>query len=339
MAIAPWGEEQLPSNIDPVLRHLRGDFFCAPFGGSAEPWRGRKIPGHGETASRRWRFAGLESTPEGVEFRARMRTKLVPGLVTKCILLRKGETNIYSRHILEGFSTLLCLGHHAMLSFPKERGAGYISLSPWHEGRVCPTPLETPELGGYSALKIGAPFQSLRRVPLAGGGLADLTVYPAREGFEDLVMVSSRADRPIAWTSVSFPEARYLWFSVKDPRMLASTLLWHSNGGRHFPPWNGRHKRVLGLEEITSYFGYGLAKSTAPNPLSRRGIATALRLRPKRPTVINYVMGVVSIPAGFDRVKSIRPVTGGIMIEAFSGIEVRHPVDLGFLGLVRHGAR
>jgi len=330
MAIAPWARERLPADIDPLLGVLRGDFFCAPFGGNAEPWRGKKFPTHGETASGRWTSAELDSTAGGVEFRARMRTRLLPGQVTKCISLRRGETNVYCRHILEGFSGPLCVGHHAMLSFSRERGPGFISLSPWREGRVFPEAFETPANGGYSALKAGAPFASLSRVPLAAGGFADLSEYPAREGFEDLVMVSSRGRHGLAWTAVCFPKAGYVWFALKDPRTLASTVLWHSNGGRHYPPWNGRHRRVLGLEEVTAYFHLGQARSVAANPLSRKGIATVLRLRPNRPLSINYVMGVVSIPAKFDRVRTIQVAGGGVSIKAASGIEVFHPVSLEF---------
>lgn len=339
MAIAPWSEEQVAPDTDPLLKKLRGDFFCAPFGANAEPWRGRKLPLHGETASRRWVQPEIRVTPAAVEFSARMETRLVPGLVTKTILLRNGETNVYSRHLLEGFATPLSVGHHAMLSFPAERGPGFITLSPWREGRVSPKQFEAPESGGYSSLKIGAAFSSLRRVPLAAGGMADLTVYPAREGFEDLVMVSARNPHRMAWTAVCFPQARFAWFALKDPRTLASTVLWHSNGGRHYPPWSGRHRRILGLEEITGYFHYGLAQSVASNELSRRGVATVLHLKPRMPTAINYIMGVASIPSGFDRVKSISPNVGGVLIKAESGATVHHEVDLDFLGLAARRSR
>jgi cobalt/nickel transport system permease protein len=39
-----------------VLRVLRGDFFCLPFGGNATAWHGEKHPLHGETANREWRL-------------------------------------------------------------------------------------------------------------------------------------------------------------------------------------------------------------------------------------------------------------------------------------------
>ena len=330
-SIAPWGEESLSPDTAPLLKKLRGDFFCAPFGGNARPWRGEHHPVHGETASDRWELVANTATSTGSELVTRLRTKVRPGEVTKRLGLRHGETNLYCRHELNGFSGPLNPGHHAMLAFPEENGPGQILLSPSHHGRVCPLPFESPEAGGYSSLKTGASFHNLKRVPLATGGFTDLTEYPARPGFEDLVMVSSRA-KPgeLAWTTVTFAQAGWLWFAIKDPRTLASTVLWHSNGGRHYPPWNGRHRRVLGLEEVTSYFHFGLAESTSPNPLSKTGIPTVLRLRPDRVTTINYIMGVIALPRGFDRLQSLRLGTDHLIAKSASGASVRHAVDLAF---------
>ncbi len=294
-------------------------------------WRGEHHPDHGETATRRWEFVAANTTPAGVEFVARMRTQVRKGEVTKRILLRHGETNLYCRHELRGFSGPMSLGHHAMIAFPKENGPGQILLSPWREGRVSPQPIESAEMGGYSALKTGAAFRSLSRVPMANGGVADLTRYPARNGFEDIVMVSSRA-RPteLAWTTVTFPKAGWLWFAIKDPRTLASTVFWHSNGGRHYPPWNGRHRGVLGLEEVTSYFHLGLAESASPNPLSKAGVPTVLGLRRDRVTTINCIMGIVPLPPGFDRLQSLRLKDDHLVARSTSGLDVSHPVDLSF---------
>ncbi len=330
-AIAPWSGEQLPPGTAPVLHQLRGDFFCAPFGGSVRQWRGERHPAHGETATKRWEFVAHNTTPSSVEFVARLRTKIRAGEVIKRISLRRGETNLYCRHELHDFTGPLSLGHHAMLAFPEKNGPGQIHLSPWHEGRVCPRPFETPEMGGYSALKTGARFHRLSRVPLADGGMADLSQYPARAGFDDLVMVSSRARASrLAWITVTFPKAGWLWFTIKDPRTLASTILWHSNGGRHYPPWNGRHRRVLGLEEVTSYFHFGLAESAAPNPLSKAGIPTVLRLRRDRVTTISTIMGVVALPRRFDRLKSLRLGGNHLVALAESGAVAHHPIDLSF---------
>src|SRR5437762_3580418 len=55
-SVAPWAEEKLPPDTPALLRALRGDFFCAPFGGNGTPWRGEKHPPHGETANSRWQL-------------------------------------------------------------------------------------------------------------------------------------------------------------------------------------------------------------------------------------------------------------------------------------------
>jgi hypothetical protein len=193
---------------------------------------------------------------------------------------------------------------------------------------------ELSEKGGYSWLKQGAEFSSLAKVPTITGENADLTRYPARRGFEDLVMLVSDASLPFAWTAVTFPRERYVWFALKDPRVLRQTVFWLSNGGRYYPPWSGRHASVMGLEEVTSYFHLGLAEAARKNPLSQRGIPTCLALHAARPLVVSYIMGVAKVPAGFDRVASIRAVPGNraIRLESGSGRRVEAAVELDFLG-------
>jgi len=329
-AIAPWHGKQMAADTVPVLRPLRGDFFCAPFGGNATPWKGKTYPAHGEAAGQPWKLQGIESSGGSVALVAEQKTRVTPGRIVKRIELRAGETNLYIRHELHGMSGPMCLGHHAMLAFPEKPGAGRIALSPWRHGQVVPEQFEHPALGGYSALKIAATFRDLRRVPLAGGGTADLTRYPARAGYEDLVMMSARTGTTLAWTAVTFPRQRYVWFALKNPRVLASTVLWHSNGGRHYAPWSSRHRRVLGLEEVTAYFHLGLAESAKPNALSRRGIPTVLQLNPRRPLVVPYVMAVAAVPRGFDTVRRIDFRGDHVVLRAESGKVVRHAVDLTF---------
>ena len=39
-AVAPWAGEKIDAGLPPLLHALRGDFFCAPFGGNGVAWRG-----------------------------------------------------------------------------------------------------------------------------------------------------------------------------------------------------------------------------------------------------------------------------------------------------------
>ncbi len=336
-SVAPWAEEQTDPSLPPIIQVLRGDFFCLPFGGNATPFGSERHPVHGETANARWQFRSLEAKAGRCCLHLSLQTKVRPGRVDKRIWLVDGQNAVYSQHVVTGMSGPMNLGHHAMLKFPGTPGSGLVSTSHFVYGQVFPQALELPENRGYSWLKPGAEFKSLEQVPTFTGETADLTRYPARRGYEDLVMMVSDAKAPFAWAAVAFPKERYVWFALKDPRVLRETIFWLSNGGRHYPPWSSRHVNVMGLEEVTSYFHFGLAESARKNPTSRKGFSTCVTLSPREPLVVPYIMGVAGIPSAFGRVVSIQAARGNqaILLQSASGKQARAAVDL---GLLRAGA-
>jgi hypothetical protein len=333
-SIAPWAEEKVAKETPAMIRALRGDFFCLPFGGNDTRYRGESHPPHGETANAKWRFESLASADGKTTLHLSLATKIRPGRVDKEITLADGQDVIYSRHTISRMSGPMCLGHHAMLKFPDYEGSGRISAGAFHHGQVFPAIFEHPRLGGYNSLKQGAQFTSLESVPMSNGASADLTRYPARRGFEDLVMLLGDAGLPFGWTAVTFIKERFVWFALKDPKILRETVLWHSNRGRHYAPWSSRHVGVLGIEDVTANFHFGLAESAAPNPISAQNWPTHVKLDPKKPLAVNYIMGVAPIPAGFDRVAKIEaaPDQQSITLEAESARKTTAKVDLAFLG-------
>ena len=332
-SVAPWAEEPVDRSLPPIIQALRGDFFCLPFGGNATPFRGEKHPVHGETANAKWRFESLQTTRERTCLHLSLRTKIRPGRVDKRIWLLERENVVYSQHVVSGMSGPMNLGHHAMLKFPDAPGSGRVSTSRFVYGQVFPHAFEFPEKGGYSWLKLGAEFRSLEKVPTLDGQTADLTRYPARRGFEDLVLLVNDAEEPFAWTAVAFPQHGYAWFALKDPRILRETVFWISNGGRHYPPWNSRHVNVMGLEEVCSYFHLGLAESARPNHISAKGHPTCIMLNARKPLVVPYITGVAAIPRGFDRVVSIQGAEDNraVTLRSASGKSAKAPVHLDFL--------
>ena len=332
-SVAPWAEERHHSPLPPVIKALRGDFFCLPFGGNSTPFRGEQHPVHGETANARWRFEALNRHEGGTSLHLSLKTKIRPGRVDKRIFLLDGQNNVYCEHLVSGMNGPTSFGHHAMLGFPDAPESGVLSTSRFVYAQVFPQPFELPEKGGYSCLKTGAEFNSLQTVPTATGGTADLTRYPARRGFEDLVILVSDADLPFAWTAVAFPKQGYVWFALKNPRVLRQTVLWISNGGRHYAPWSGRHVNVMGLEEVTSYFHLGLAESVANNHVSEKGYPTHLVLSSEEPLAVRYIMGVAKVPGGFDHIVSIRATQGNqaIAFQSASGKQIESAVRLDFL--------
>lgn len=333
-SVAPWAEEPVDRSMPPIIQALRGDFFCLPFGGNGTPFRKEQHPVHGETANAKWHFEALEAAGGHHCLHLSLAAKTRPGRVDKEITLIDGHNALYCRHTVSGMKGPMDLGHHAMLKFPDEPGCGVISTSPFIYGQVFPEAFEQPEKRGYSALQPGAQFNALDKVPMRTGEVADLTHYPARRGFEDLIMLISDAEHPFAWTAVTFPKQKYVWFALKDPRLLRNTIFWISNGGRHYPPWSSRHVNVIGLEEVTAYFHLGLAESVRPNSLAEKGYLTYLTLNPKQPLVVPYIMAVAAIPAGFDRLAAIEASSDkkSVTLKAESGKQAVAPLELDFLG-------
>lgn len=330
-SIAPWTGEKLPAGTPPLLEVLRGDFLCAPFGGNGTAWRGEKHPPHGEAANSRWTFVSATREREKTAIHLRLSCQVRRGTIDKRIVLRREHRAIYCEHTLNGFSGPMSLGTHPCLSVPGPEGSARVSAGGWAFGQVLPVPFENPATGGYSALKVGARFTSLGSVPLAAGGVTDLSRYPARAGFEDLVMLLGKPGRALGWSAVTFPQERWVFLQLKNPEVLRHTVLWHSNGGRHYSPWNGRHRAVLGLEETTSYFHLGLAESAKPNALNRAGYPTAVTLSAKKPLRVAHIFAVAAIPRGFDIVADVEPVAGGVKLVAATGRSTTVEVDLGFI--------
>lgn len=325
--VSPWQDEKLPVD-NPVLRPLRGDFFCLPFGGGREA-DGREHPPHGETATARWSLDGVSQTGPVSTLTATLTTKVRPGQVTKKLMLVDGENAVYSEHVVEGFAGAATPGHHATLRLPAREGAFRVSTSPFVYGTTQPTLFSDPEAKEYQALAIGAAFTDLARVPLRfkdAAEPADLTRFPARRGYADLLAIYKKptAGQP-AWMAAVNTEERYVWFSLKDAAVLPGTVFWVENGGRHAPPWNGRN-RCLGLEDVRWYFH----QSHAPNPVTKLGIPTAMKFG-AAPVRIRYIQGVAKTPAGFERVAAVEFSPGALTLVGSRGERLRVPVRHEFL--------
>lgn len=327
-SVAPWHSEQISGDIPEVAKILRGDIFCLPFGLNLASFKGEQHKVHGETANGRWDF---EEQADGKSLHVSMNTHVRSGRVDKWIFLADGETTVYEKHRISGMTGPMCFGHHAMLKFPAAENAGRFSCSKWVQGQVAPQPVELPEKQGYSLLKTGAVFQDMTRVPTITGETADLTRYPGRRGYEDVVALAADPRLPMAWNAVAFQEEGYAWFSLRDPKVLASTMLWFSNGGRYYPPWNGRHINVLGVEDNTAFYHYGLADSVNSNAHNTKGIKTFLVLDPANPLEINYIMGVAAIGRTFGHVVDILPGNRSITLLGEDGNSVKVAVDHEFL--------
>jgi hypothetical protein len=320
---APWWNEALPPDLPAVLRVLRGDFFCLPFGNEAA---------HGKTANDAWRFEGITARGGTRELELSMNLGPDEGRVRKRIRIADGETVIYQEHVVSGCRTPVPLGHHPILKLPDRPGSGILDFSPPVAGFTAPERIEDPASGGYSSIAPGRQIVDRSRVPTERGDTVDLTRYPTPRGFDDLVCFVSDAGREFAYSSVAVPEEGWLYFQLKDPKVLAETVLWMSNGGRHYPPWSGRVVGVLGLEEVTSFFHYGRTASLGANFFRERGFPCACEPGQGGEILVRFVMGLVPIGPGFRGVEDIvRRDEGRITIRGRGGEAIDVPCRTDFL--------
>ena len=319
-AISPWVDEEISDDMPNLIKVLRGDFFCFPFGVSDT------LPHpHGATANNEWSLV----SSEGHKLVMEIEPDDVGGKVTKEVSLKEGQHAIYQKHTITGVEGDFNYGHHPIIEFPEQGGPYAIRTSPFIHGQVYPGAFEDPDNDGFCSLKEGATFSSLSEVPMADGSTTSLAEYPAREGFEDLVLLSAKPQN-LAWTAVTLDG--YAWISLKNPQQFPSTLFWISNGGRHYQPWNGRHKNRIGIEDVCSYFHEGLDSSRS-NKLPH-GVATTAEFDKDQPTELCHIQMVHTLPEGFGTVENIVADSEGkgVRLVDENGQETLAPVDCSFLG-------
>ncbi|MEQ1949793.1 hypothetical protein [Mesorhizobium sp. CN2-181] len=301
---APWVRdgEAVPEHVAPVERRLAGDFFCAPFGVATA-----EVAIHGWAANGDWVNAGTETAEGGtVTATYRLRQPIEGARLTKRISLHPGHPVVYQEHIFEGGSGRLPVAHHAMLHVP---GGAQLSFSPKIGGGTPATPLETDPAKGRSMLAYPQRFENLSSVRRADGQAVDASFYPFDRSHEDLIMMSETPSAKLGWSAALAAKDGFLFFAVKDAAMLPQTILWMSNGGRDYAPWNGRHRAVIGIEEGAADLGINLAKpGKPPDPPS------GLTLAPGRITSIRYAFGAIAVPMGWARVADIAVENGKVTL-------------------------
>lgn len=297
-SLSPWKPDEVDAELPVLLKNLRGDFFCLPFGPQENG-----LP-HGETANCAWHFVSETESSLTLGIAA----SDVSASITKTISLRPGQTAIYYEHSISGLEGDFNYGNHPILDLSRiPEGGARVSVSPFRWASVYPEVFSDPADGARQALKIGALFSDLGEVPLAEGGTTDLTRYPARAGHEDLVMMVSEdatPEQPFAWTAVVLDG--YVWFSLKNPADFPATLFWLSNGGRSAAPWESRHLGRLGIEDVCSYFCDSVDFSRK-DQLRNLSVPTTRRFEKDRTVTLRNIQAVAAVPENFALVASITP--------------------------------
>ena len=291
--IAPWTFDAEAAALPGVLRRLRGEWPCVPFGFDGERtlaagWeaRGETFLGadliHGPGSHEEWRWI---DAPEGslalaIDYPAshpvaRVTRRITPDPRHAAIDFTLGvEVRRACR---------LPIALHPVFRVPDAPGGLILEPDGYDHVRTFPGTVEP----GATLFAQDAKFARLTAAPLQGGGVVDASILPFDGHFEELLqLIGAQGRIDLRYTAERY-RARLTW----DARHFPSLQLWISNRGRRDYPWNGRHL-ALGVEPVCGAFDLGPAIADARNPIAEDGTATAFAFSPDQPFMTRYRIAV-----------------------------------------------
>lgn len=290
MHIAPWSNEPEGDALPGILRKLRGEWPCVPFGYSvpAEGWPAawarvmgppepdEEAHGHSSNHHWTWRESGSGSLSLSLIYPQaspveRVERTVTPDPSAPAIDI---EFKIVVRHACR-----LPIGLHPVFRLPVETRAATLELGGFDEGRTYPHDVEP----GAALFARDKNFFELTAVPSRSGKTVDASRLPLAAATEELLQIEGADGMAALVNHAEGYRVDLTWQKEHFP----SLLLWYSNRGRKAAPWNGRHV-AIGIEPICSPFGLGPATALADNPVAQSGIATALEFSPEKPFVTRY---------------------------------------------------
>ncbi|GGP24806.1 hypothetical protein [Silvimonas amylolytica] len=283
MQIAPWGDPPDPQ-WPGVLRQLRGEWPCVPFGMANAPkntdpaWpkaNDANPHDHGYGANHEWQLVHQTSDallvainyPAGDPV-ARLEREIRPDPDSPAL------TVTLTIHVRQPIRLPVAL--HPTFAVPQS-GLEVIAC-PVESIHTYPEPTEA----GVSRLLPDRSASSLKALPATTGTL-DVTRLPLPFATEELLQL--RGCKPPF--VLRYPGWKAQVELDWDTSQLPDALIWVSNGGRAFAPWSGRHY-ALGVEPLNSFFD--LARVLTPpasHPLADRA---GLLIHPGQPAMIRYTL-------------------------------------------------
>jgi hypothetical protein len=182
----------------------------------------------------------------------------------------------------------LPIGLHPTFRLPAETGAARLDPGPHDTAWTYPLDI-SPTATLFEPNSRGP---SLEAVPAVGGGARNATRLPFAEDSENLILLTGANGRCALDNLAEGYRVVLEW----NPAHFPSLMLWMSNRGRQFAPWNGRHL-ALGVEPICGPFDFGAAFAQVETPLSRAGVPTGIDFTPDAPFTTRYAISVEEIPA------------------------------------------
>jgi hypothetical protein len=280
MHVAPWAGMTRADNLPGIMRRLRGEWPCVPFGCTEPPhglpasWRTHAPDdawNHGYAANHHWRCVSADERRIhlAIDYPASSPIEHIERVIAAD---PDGPAVDIELRVWARRPARLPAGLHPTFRVPPSTGRVRVVLGQ-HDG-IFSYPAQPA--GAVSRLLPDMRSNSL--ACLAGiDGTVDLAHLPLAAPAEELLQVraldSAGTAAPFALHYLDYDACVGLWW---DTAQLPDLLLWVSNGGRIHFPWMSSHL-ALGAEPVNSLFDLGrIATAPAGHPLADRlGIAIA----------------------------------------------------------------
>ena len=273
---APWLKEGYYSQSAGLMEHLSGEWACVPFGFVTEDSSlFLKDAPHGLPCHSTWQVVALLED----------KSKLVLGYdypknndlerIERTIELTDKQVKL-SYSIVSRTDCAVPMGAHPV--FPTEGKDNELELEIIGDGMVYGIECE-PQV---SRLVPGKYFESLSKLPLqeqyfnrdGNTEVMDGTHLPKPYATEEIVQMLHPQGQAILKYRNKGLKVTLSW----DHKVITTCLLWMSNYGRAFEPWDGKNC-CLGIEPIAGAWDLAAQSICPDNAIASQGVPTTVKLK------------------------------------------------------------
>lgn len=285
--VAPFYSHPWPDDDKAGLTgFLKGDFFCAPFGIRPQSTidgyestdsSSEKEYAHGYSSNGKW--MQTESSDDKAIITLQYKESVISRVDREVSFLEERSGISFKNSVFVDGDTNLPIGAHPIFKLPERTGAAKLVLPKCK--KIYTYPIKTDET---SILKTNQAVDDITKMPMANGESIDMTHLPLEFETEEVIMIAGVEDGRVCLENHDEGYRAVLEFEVDK---IPNILLWVSNHGRQFEPWNGRNL-CLGIEPIASAFDFGTDISRSNNALSEQGVKTCVHISKDTPFKFSY---------------------------------------------------
>lgn len=289
--VAPWWNEAASAELDGLMKGLRGEWPCVPFGFAMprenfpsewqtvmdDEWANGEV--HGFGSNHDWTFEPQASANEVRLFIDYPSAHEVARLERVITADPSAAAIDISLRIISRTDCHIPVALHGCFSVPDHPGAVELVPGQFKEGVTHPVIVEP----GVNCFKPMETFSHLDAVPGVNNLNINAAELPLDRSAEELLQLNG-CDGTFAL--LNHRDGYRLQFDW-DAEILPSVLLWYSNKGRQYQPWNGRSLSI-GIEPTASAYGLAPQTSLLNNPIRQRGTQTFVKCGVDAPIDIQY---------------------------------------------------